>query len=755
MTSEILSAEEPEFNETPSPPRKSQNRSPAIQMFLWTLKKNALICGICSLLCLLVSPGIMITKYFNDIGYNSSIPESLEYINYVTTEYFNTAVIALVVIIGILILLLCSINFSYMHSKKATDMFEALPISRAKLLLSKFFATAVLVIIPMLLSFAASWVTLAITPLEGYSLLEHLSIFIILSISALVCLAFTTLIFVATGNTFDAIVAILVTNIGWPIIWNVVITICDSSLTGFPYEADSTYALIFSPFGRLFTSVSEIFEYHSSGTTVSADFLGTILWLIFGIVILGFSIFLYRIRKSEAAQSPYAFKFLPICLQVIVCAIAGYILALMFSMGESNTPVFYIFYGIGAIIGAIVFGAISYRGFKKIKRDVIVAVCVSLVAVSFYGIISSGGLGYETRIPAVNSVKSVELSFGSTNFNNYNYNYNYYMDLPNTAVLTSKEDIEKVNIIHNAVIEYIKSSNTELDDIYLGSSGFRASSPYYDGYITLDYKLTNGLTLSREYQINGDNFDSLIAPMLSSEGYISQTESAYKYDDYSAFAYMDIYDSNNNKKFYPDKYLSSDDTKELIEAYKLDRRNISADNFVNGHTLTVNLFTSSNRTGLPGEEYIQMSVLSSFKNTIQKLEEFKISADSIYQQPSSLDNIYPPLSTVGVNRSYFSWMRDYNGTTNQELLQYVYTHEIPVCRTTRQKLLPADLMCSSDIDTALDNNHAFLILGLTGEDQFAYTKDNDYYSLANYALSLEEYNQLLKDMETYKNKYTR
>ena len=87
---------------------------------------------------------------------------------------------------------------------------------------------------------------------------------------------------------------------------------------------------------------------------------------------------------------------------------------MLFADGNINL-IFWIFAVVGALLTAVTFGAINDRGFKTVKKSLIVGgcsvVCLAVTALTLW----SGFFGYSTRIPSAERVKSASVSFGGSN----------------------------------------------------------------------------------------------------------------------------------------------------------------------------------------------------------------------------------------------------------------------------------------------------------------------------------------------------
>ncbi len=444
---------------------------PALNLFFFTVKKNLPLMLLALAVMALVNPGLIITQIvdtLDSIGFKQP---------YDMTDVVTVVGVGTTVTTSLMAMLLCLINFSYLYKKSASDVYHALPVSRTKLLLARFFGSIVPALAPMLLSYislSCMGFIDRVTVNVGDVWLHALTNVAIL----LLCAAFTMIFLVCAGNTFSFFASIIGVNISIPIIVYIGMSLCENYLFGF--VQDETIVYNCTPVLYAFS------QYRFLG---EADGWTSILWslpviLLLTLVCLGVSILLYNRRKSEKSGETYAFKFVYYIVAVLLAFIGAFAVGYIFSEGDFDLA-FWVFGLAGGILTAIAFGAITDKGFKTVKRSVILGGCAYVIMLLFtFGIILDI-TGYEQRVPAVEDVKSVTIDDSRHSMSDL------VLDDATTAVA-----------LHQS---FIDNHHSEYDE--------------HVGRITLEYTLKNGSTVAREYVLSSEKeYDEYLA-MVSSDSY--------------------------------------------------------------------------------------------------------------------------------------------------------------------------------------------------------------------------------------------
>lgn len=653
---------------------KGPGRRPrtARRFFGWSLRGNLLIACVGAVLALLITPGVPLLSYFYERSLGIA-PASTD-----TMDALLPGVsVALGVLAGLLSLILSGLNYRYMHSKAASDVFHALPLTRRQLLLSRFFSTYLMTLFPVVLAFLGTAVAVAVTPLSGLTPTLFVSYLLTLAILLFTCCAFTALLAVSTGSGFDMFAALFISNIGWPVIWILLASVCQYEIIGFP----STFLLdhaglvfLLSPFGRLsgveFWSGGPAADWVAGGSALRRTMAGC---LVLGLAFLIAALLLYKRRKSEKAGAPYAFSYLPLVLQVLASAIGGSLIGALFSFGNLHSFVFYIFMAVGAVLGAIIPGAVFARGFKRIRRDLVTAGCVFLVLVSVAGVIFSGGLGYETRLPNLSAVRQVDWAmYGGAPYAYPDYETEAWdvAAADQSVIFTEEADIRAAYALHGAIVQWVRE-HPGTDEQNASIGGAPTEEADATTHVRFTYHTKWGTQISRQYYIRCGAFKAWLAPILSSAAYRQTSEDVYKMGKIEDYTTLSCWDALTQSTIT--EPVAADKASRLIEAYQSDLSiPLTEDTLLQRERYTLTLF---NYEGEGDRSPITLTVYEQYQNTLSVLKEMGY-ADRLQNAASAKGN--GQLPTVYIPAESAALLADFEGEGGYALLGYLYSQKAAV-----------------------------------------------------------------------------
>ena len=324
------------------------------------------------------------------------------------------------------------------------------------------------------------------------------------------------------------------------------------------------------------------------GNTVYADSYAVFALKLVTITLLSLvaAFLLYRRRKSERSGDSYAYKFIYIVCAIIVGIVGAYLVGVLFSDGNINL-IFWIFTVVGGLLAAVTFGAINDRGFKTVKKSLIIGgvsvVCLALTAPTLW----SGFFGYSTRIPSAERVKSATVSFSW-----------YEIDFT---------DPDLIFKLHSEIVQ----------------DG--ANNDNYD-YLDISYTLKNGKSFKRAFYVDyNDYIDALL------EIYRSDENKASIEKQFNSFS-----ENNLAISLYSDEntvdglYLTPAELTQLKEAYIKDISSATA------NSITGELYCTLDISGFDKDfEYLRESfyVEEGFKNTLEVINSLDLEA-----RAKSVDN---------------------------------------------------------------------------------------------------------------------
>lgn len=569
----------------------SRNLNPAWGMFKTTLRKNLGLIILLSVGVLLYCPGYFFTSLGKSMFERSSNFEE----DFVIMG--NGFIFVMCIIACSAVFLFNLINFMFLYSKRSSDVFHALPLTGTEMVLSRCASGFVFALIPTVLGFAALAILncFVIYPLS----FAHIALcFAFILAFMLVCSTFSMLFVVCAGNAFDLAISFCGFNIALIIVGIIISTMLEELLIGFGGGLSFDILGNISPAiycGAMFYSA--VFG-ELNIADITAYFVRCIVFsAVFGII----SVLLYNHRKSERGGQAYAYKFIYV-LCSLACSFCGaFALGSMFSGGSFKSLRFWLFSVIGGIITAVIYGAVTNRGFKNVKLSVLSGIA-SVAVMGIIGVgIGFGGFGYTERIPEIGNIESVNV-----NISGFSVSDNIEFKNPELPLEIHRTILkEKLYAVDNNGV-----SDAARDYEYDSAS-----------YIGFDYRLNNGKVMHREYSIRGRQSDDLMLKLCQSEARFDTIEKRLNKSGITTvnFGYYGMYDS---KEDYKETYLTLSECKILISIYREEIKIINdASEFLNGSDYAYEV-SWNNEDG--SHYYYTLQMNSQFEKTKEYIESLDL-----------------------------------------------------------------------------------------------------------------------------------
>lgn len=415
--------------------------------------------------------------------------------------------------------------FSYMHNKRKVDFYGSLPISRARLFLAKCGAAYLFSIVPMLVFMGIIAIMSICT---GTLLLPQVTqMYINFIVGTLACISAYGFLSACCGTTFNTVVMFIAVCACYPLSMIFVRGYIDAFFTG-AYTGDISKSFIMN-------ALNPISAYFGNNL---------IYWVIFSIACIAFGTLLIMKRRSERAQTSFAYYIPCHIIKVIVSFLAGMFLGTMF--GSLNV--------LGNGVAGFVFGFILasapaflithmlfYKGMKKLVRTLPIYGGLAILVIVGVTLINLDIFGYNGYVPKTEDVKSAGIILTEYYYSENN-NFSSVMS-KSAGDFTEKSDIENIIKVHNKVIDgrndKIKSA-VKFRCVW-GSMLYNAVGEYiYDDAYAIAYKLNSGITVTRYYSeamlsmansmddddnyydVDTDSIKSIANPLISSKSYITK-----------------------------------------------------------------------------------------------------------------------------------------------------------------------------------------------------------------------------------------
>ena len=528
--------------------KKSFRNNAFLELLKFSFKKNLGFTLIASLVALLLGPFRLIRELF----FNSHTPLDNLALYFDTKEDFGGLAIFMSLLCGAFLIFLILYNFSYLFKKNASDAFHSFPLKRSELVLSKFVPVFLLSLIPLAVAFVGEMMVFAACkiPYDLFLVLRYLA-FIVSAM--LMCGGFTLIFVICSGTAMDSVFFFAAIGGGLPIIVGLCEGFAQSLLYGYTSSGDAflKIATYTSPY---FFSGYNLIEFTTGNGLdfTAAKWYTWVTMAVLGVAFVGVSVLAYNHRKSEKAGEPYAFKAVPIIICFVVSFVSSIVLGLVFEGFDfSGTLVFWGFALFGALLSATIYGAVAYRGFKQVKKSLLIGGGAFLLAIVVVASFALDVFGFETRIPEKEQVKSVSVAFGGE------------------VVNFEADELDLVIDLHNDFIE-ARGAGHQL---------YRS--------VDLTYALKDGSYLNRDYNITEEYGVKPLFAIYKSKTRLDYLKSKFDKaakNGYVNFSYSGASAEATETGNYFNKVLTSKDFKTLFELYEKEIKNISFEEFKSVYT---------------------------------------------------------------------------------------------------------------------------------------------------------------------------
>lgn len=397
----------------------------------------------------------------------------------------------------------------YMHNRRAVDLYHSLPVTRGQLLLGHVLANFLTVALPMtantLLTAALAGIRHGMTPDRAAFHLGAIALDLLgWYVTAFAIIVMVYLAATQVGSTFDTFLFSGVFLAALPVLCLTHTVMCQSYLAGWNYDMKWQIFCVLTPVLTMIGSYTTYGEWLYAAMAI---------WLAAGVLLLWIAVF---------ALAVYFF--------------------------------------VELILG---------RGFKGMKRgSIMMGAAMAAVTVLYAGILFTGGLGFEKRVPAAERLASVTLDYRGRYNNVYlneaerlhsyegeNHAIYYSYDSIGEVTLRGPEALKAATALHRLL--------TESDQNGVGGEN-------HMGRIELEYTFNDGRVMKRVYHAYGG--DALLAAYAALEDtpeFQSRTNPLYYWvAEESPYREIDLCDATG---FHKTALTETDyDTAALVAALRLD-----------------------------------------------------------------------------------------------------------------------------------------------------------------------------------------
>lgn len=396
----------------------------------------------------------------------------------------------------------------YMHNRRAVDLYHSLPVTRGQLLLGHVLANFLTVALPMtantLLTAALAGIRHGMTPDRAAFHLGAIALDLLgWYVTAFAIIVMVYLAATQVGSTFDTFLFSGVFLAALPVLCLTHTVMCQSYLAGWNYDMKWQIFCVLTPVLTMIGSYTTYGEWLYAAMAI---------WLAAGVLLLWAAVRLYTRRPSERAESRCREGLAAGVFRFIATFVGGLGFGTLFGMisGADSRGTLLLWIAVFALAVYFFVELILGRGFKGMKRgSIMMGAAMAAVTVLYAGILFTGGLGFEKRVPAAERLASVTLDYRGR-YNNVYLNEaerQHSYEGENHAIYYSYDSIGDVTLRGP---EALKAA-TALHRLLTESDQNGVSDENYMGRIELEYTFNDGRVMKRVYHAYGG--DALLAAL--------------------------------------------------------------------------------------------------------------------------------------------------------------------------------------------------------------------------------------------------
>lgn len=463
--------------------------------------------------------------------------------------YFDRAAF---VTLGALAVLAATVVLHYLHDRKQTDFYHALPIGRIPLLLSRIIVGILAVLPAYLIAFAALCAVCAASGKTGLlcaplllqkALLELSAFFIAYAISVLAC--------VLTGSTVAALTINAFLQSCCYLLWQCVMQIVNWFYPSCLLAQKDWDMMFLSPLYFFWQQSSGGLNVYAATLTNSDGFLDTakaidqhrlyadtgmlsilVGYLIAAAVLLAAALWFYRLRRSERTGTAIAFRGIRLPFKYLGMTMAAVGLGKLLLLVTDFIPMLFLGMAAGAVLAAIVVEMLFQLDFRAIFSRPGSLLGYLVVAAAVVTAMQLDVTGYNTKLPDRNQIVSANVfsddsalsaAIDETENIDSSEQYNEWIAaVLGDRQLTAKENVDAIYSMAQRGVQSMRGKRSLLT---------------YNTRYNIAFTLADGSTFVRSYYL-GSNTESAeyrvlvqrAAAVRFSEEYLSSRTAAMRAD---------------------------------------------------------------------------------------------------------------------------------------------------------------------------------------------------------------------------------
>lgn len=462
--------------------------------------------------------------------------------------------------------------FGIYQKKRSIDLYGSFPVKRRTLLLSKYVAGLIVLLIPLFVFGLLGGITPYFSSVdkETYNVVAVvMSKCITIAIGVIASYTMFTFLSMCCGTTSSSIISYIVINLIYPFLILFVVVVFASIVPGFshllveifPTEivGDISYTTpvvmpgivvcFLSPVLATFIS-ADLDLFNMDIPEIFSKYIGKsefiVYWILFIAVILACTLYIAQKRKNENVQNGFIYKLPKIIVTMLATVTMGIFIGFLFR-DVINVKIPFIFsYLLGTFAGGLlaftVFTLLYNRGVSGfIKELPILGVSYIIVIISGL-VISTGVFGTDSYVPKTEDIESVAVTSDiayheAESYDDYlnrksvdeyaGMNFSWYLDkdkniVPMNFYMSDESIIKDTVAMHQNIVDNLNNMCGNLYSIEEAiTSSDSGEKPYY---LEILYKMKDGSVVKRTY----DNSDYDVKQIRNMYNKIASTETYKK-----------------------------------------------------------------------------------------------------------------------------------------------------------------------------------------------------------------------------------
>jgi len=422
-------------------------------------------------------------------------------------------------VVAIVGAVICGMNgFAYLHSRKQMDFYHSLPVKREVIFSVRLVNGVLIYAVPYLAGLFYTYLLCIIYGVMTWDIFFcGLFMFVLHLMGYLIMYLGIILAMMLTGKMVIAFFGTCVINLYAPAVYALGMVLRETFfVTSYSSSVDLEDALLTTRWLSPVSFYTSLIMKVTEEETTKGFWLEFILFLVFAAVLTVVSLWLYKKRASEKADTAMAFKVTEPVIRVMISIPVGVMAGLLFYAIQYDydwgVSVFWLIFG-GLLGGFLCHGVMEalYNGdIKKCLSHKIQMLATMIIAAVLPLAFLFDVFGYDSYLPDKKDIKNMAVISNELRFGGSFYTKDGWVSTVNYAL--DHMEIEEFDAMYELAEILTEDAGKNRTQRFFGYSRGYVTSPdiYYAGGaekinytdFVIRYKLKDGTEVIREYEYN-------------------------------------------------------------------------------------------------------------------------------------------------------------------------------------------------------------------------------------------------------------